>query len=150
MTREGSHESRILHLLVQVADESLSSGMTGCHITDRLQLLFMSEFIKKYDLSVNLKMFENLAYVLIVPCEVELRNKPILHILVHSDDSLCLLIERYTNGTRLMMLGLACNVFYCTIDDICLHHCVKVTDTTTYHTLKHEDVTIDTHGVGTV
>ena len=97
VTRERSHESRILHLLVQVADESLSSGMTGCHITDRLQFLFMSELIKKYDLSVNLKMFENLAYVLIVPCEVELRNKPVFHILVPGNDSLCLLIERYTN-----------------------------------------------------
>ncbi|GEM_PF-7108789 len=65
-------------------------------------------------------MFENLADVLVVVAIIELWQDAVTNVAILFKDSLCLIVEWYTNDTRIMSFGLLCDVFNCSVNDVVL------------------------------
>ena len=82
---------------------------------------------------------------IVVVAVVKLWQDAVTKVIVFFKDSLCLIIEWNTNGTRIMSLGLFCNVFNCSVNDIVFAQSEQVTCTTPNQTLEHKDVSIHLH-----
>ena len=90
-------------------------------------------------------MLENLADVLVVIAVIELWQDAVTKVIILFKDSLCLVVEWHTNGTRIVSLGLLCNVLNCSVNNVVLTQSEQVACTTTYKALEHEDVPIHLH-----
>ena len=84
-------------------------------------------------------MLENFADVLVVVIVVKLWQDSVTKVIVLLKDSLCLIVEWHTNGTRVMSLGLFCDVFNCSINDVVLTQSEQVASTTTYQLLVKQE-----------
>ena len=94
-------------------------------------------------------MLENLADVLVVVAIIELWQDAVTKVAVLFKDSLCLIVEWYTNGTRIMSFGLLCDVFNCSVNDVVRAQSEQVAGATSYQALEHEDVSIHLHSSAT-